>query len=161
MFNAIHRSSIPASPSAEGFLCSILGAECQIAASQECLPVELLNAKECRYNKALACKCRGIWSIGAVGRCLSRQLAESKPLTLNCRSLVLVAAPRVSVLKHRWFSRERQQGGRCSKHDMSSVKVLPIVAKTQLPVLAQRAVVSMNIRKGAPVPSESRRISRG
>ncbi len=45
---------------------------------------------------ALHCQSRGIWSIGAVGRCLSRQLAESKPLTLECRSLVLVAAPRVS-----------------------------------------------------------------
>lgn len=40
-------------------------------------------------------KNRGIWSIGAVGRCLSRQLAENKPLTLECRSLVLVAAPKV------------------------------------------------------------------
>lgn len=42
-------------------------------------------------------KNRGIWSIGAVGRCLSRQLAESKPLTLDCRSLVIVAAPKVCV----------------------------------------------------------------
>lgn len=40
-------------------------------------------------------KNRGIWSIGAVGRCLSRQLAENKPLTLDCRSLVIVAAPKV------------------------------------------------------------------
>lgn len=40
-------------------------------------------------------KNRGIWSIGAVGRCLSRQLAENKALTLECRSLVIVAAPKV------------------------------------------------------------------
>ncbi|BDA41257.1 probable Golgi apparatus protein 1 [Coccomyxa sp. Obi] len=39
-------------------------------------------------------KNRGIWSIGAVGRCLSRQLAENKALTLDCRSLVIVAAPK-------------------------------------------------------------------
>jgi Golgi apparatus protein 1 len=43
-------------------------------------------------------KNRGVWSIGAVGRCLSRQLAESKPLTLECRSLVIVAAPRVRTI---------------------------------------------------------------
>ena len=47
------------------------------------------------FDDAGPCQSRGIWSIGAVGRCLSRQLAESKPLTLECRSLVLVAAPRV------------------------------------------------------------------
>ena len=40
-------------------------------------------------------KNRGIWSIGAVGRCLSRQLAENKALTLECRSLIIVAAPKV------------------------------------------------------------------
>lgn len=40
-------------------------------------------------------KNRGIWSIGAVGRCLSRQLAENRALTLDCRSLVIVAAPKV------------------------------------------------------------------
>ena len=50
------------------------------------------------FDDAVPCKSRGIWSIGAVGRCLSRQLAESKPLTLECRSLVLVAAPRVGAL---------------------------------------------------------------
>ena len=50
------------------------------------------------FDDAVHCKSRGIWSIGAVGRCLSRQLAESKPLTLECRSLVLVAAPRVGAL---------------------------------------------------------------
>ena len=55
----------------------------------------------------VACKCRGIWSIGAVGRCLSRQVAESKPLTLECRSLVLVAAPRVSTLSHCRLSEAR------------------------------------------------------
>lgn len=38
---------------------------------------------------------RGVWSIGAVGRCLSRQLAESKPLSTDCRRLVLAAAPKV------------------------------------------------------------------
>lgn len=41
---------------------------------------------------------RGVWSIGAVGRCLSRQLAESKPLTTDCRRLVLAAAPKVGPL---------------------------------------------------------------
>ncbi|KAK9820440.1 hypothetical protein WJX72_010380 [[Myrmecia] bisecta] len=39
-------------------------------------------------------KNRGIWSIGAVGRCLSRQLAEDKPLEPACRTLVAVAAPK-------------------------------------------------------------------
>ena len=38
---------------------------------------------------------KGIWSIGAVGRCLSRQLAEHKSLTDQCQTLVAVAAPKV------------------------------------------------------------------
>uniref|UniRef100_A0A061SDF6 Golgi apparatus protein 1 n=1 Tax=Tetraselmis sp. GSL018 TaxID=582737 RepID=A0A061SDF6_9CHLO len=37
---------------------------------------------------------RGIFSIGAVGRCLSRRVAEEKPLTAECRRLVSVAAPK-------------------------------------------------------------------
>ena len=45
-------------------------------------------------------KNRGIWSIGAVGRCLSRQLAENKALTLECRALVIVAAPKVRMPCH-------------------------------------------------------------
>ena len=40
-------------------------------------------------------KNRGIWSIGAVGRCLSRQLAENKALSPGCQTLVAVAAPKV------------------------------------------------------------------
>ena len=40
-------------------------------------------------------KNRGIWSIGAVGRCLSRQLAENKALSPGCHTLVAVAAPKV------------------------------------------------------------------
>ena len=43
----------------------------------------------CKSNKS-----RGIFSIGAVGRCLSRRLAEEKPLSTQCRSLVAVAAPK-------------------------------------------------------------------
>ena len=39
---------------------------------------------------------KGIWSIGAVGRCLSRQLAERKTLTSQCQTLVAVAAPKVN-----------------------------------------------------------------
>lgn len=42
-------------------------------------------------------KNRGIWSIGAVGRCLSRQLAENKRLTPGCHTLVAVAAPKVTL----------------------------------------------------------------
>ena len=41
---------------------------------------------------------RGLWNIGVVGRCLSRQLAEQKPIGEQCRSLVAVAAPQVSRL---------------------------------------------------------------
>ena len=40
---------------------------------------------------------RGLWTIGAVGRCLSRQLAEQKPLAEQCRGLVAVAAPQVTI----------------------------------------------------------------
>lgn len=39
-------------------------------------------------------KSRGIFSIGAVGRCLSRRLAEEKSLSGECRTLVSVAAPK-------------------------------------------------------------------
>ena len=37
---------------------------------------------------------RGVWSIGAVGRCLSKQLAEGKKLEKPCAKLVQVAAPK-------------------------------------------------------------------
>ena len=37
---------------------------------------------------------RGVWSIGVVGRCLSRQLAEGKKLQPDCKRLITVAAPR-------------------------------------------------------------------
>ncbi|KAK9816541.1 hypothetical protein WJX72_001742 [[Myrmecia] bisecta] len=43
-------------------------------------------------------KNHGIWSIGAVGRCLSKQLAEDKPLEPACRALVAVAAPEESPM---------------------------------------------------------------
>ena len=36
----------------------------------------------------------GLFSIGAAGRCLSRRLAEEKPLKPECRALVAAAAPR-------------------------------------------------------------------
>ena len=39
-------------------------------------------------------RARGVWSIGVVGRCLSRQLAENKKLAPECRKLVTVAAPK-------------------------------------------------------------------
>jgi Golgi apparatus protein 1 len=39
-------------------------------------------------------KTRGIFSIGAVGRCLSRRLAEEKALSADCKRLVSVAAPK-------------------------------------------------------------------
>lgn len=38
---------------------------------------------------------RGVFGIGAVGRCLSKRLAEGKPLDSECRNLVIAAAPRV------------------------------------------------------------------
>ncbi|KAK9797745.1 hypothetical protein WJX73_005342 [Symbiochloris irregularis] len=48
----------------------------------------------CSLSAATTPKNRGVWSIGAVGRCLSRQLAEGKPLSPDCRRLVLAAAPK-------------------------------------------------------------------
>lgn len=36
----------------------------------------------------------GMFSLGSVGKCLSRAVAEERPLTPGCRQLVLVAAPR-------------------------------------------------------------------
>lgn len=44
--------------------------------------------------KAGDSKQRAVWSIGAVGRCLSRQLAERKTLTSDCKLMVAVAAPK-------------------------------------------------------------------
>ena len=52
----------------------------------------------CQKASVNPAKNRGIWSIGAVGRCLSRQLAENKKLTPGCQTLVAVAAPKVSLL---------------------------------------------------------------
>lgn len=37
---------------------------------------------------------KGVFSIGYVGRCLSKQLASRKPLNGQCRKLVTVAAPK-------------------------------------------------------------------
>lgn len=39
-------------------------------------------------------KNRGVYTIGVIGRCLTKQLAESKPLAPACRKLVTVAAPK-------------------------------------------------------------------
>ncbi|KAK9838535.1 hypothetical protein WJX81_005974 [Elliptochloris bilobata] len=39
-------------------------------------------------------RARAAWSIGAVGRCLSRNLAENQPLDSECRALVIAAAPK-------------------------------------------------------------------
>ena len=39
-------------------------------------------------------RARAAWSIGAVGRCLSRNLAENQPLGAECRALVIAAAPK-------------------------------------------------------------------
>jgi Golgi apparatus protein 1 len=36
----------------------------------------------------------GVFTIGATGRCLSKALAEGKPLVAACRALVLAAAPK-------------------------------------------------------------------
>lgn len=36
----------------------------------------------------------GVFTIGAIGRCLSRALVEGKPLQPKCRELVLIAAPK-------------------------------------------------------------------
>lgn len=37
---------------------------------------------------------KGVFSIGYVGRCLSKQLASRQPLSRGCRKLVTVAAPK-------------------------------------------------------------------
>lgn len=39
-------------------------------------------------------KTRGVFGIGAIGKCLSRGLAEQRPLQRECKQLVLVAAPK-------------------------------------------------------------------
>jgi len=39
-------------------------------------------------------RARAAWSIGAIGRCLSRNLAENQPLEAECRALVIAAAPK-------------------------------------------------------------------
>lgn len=52
----------------------------------------------CQKTKSAA-KNRHIWSIGAVGRCLSRQLAENKALSSGCQTLVAVAAPKVRLTR--------------------------------------------------------------
>jgi len=41
---------------------------------------------------------RGVFSIGAVGRCLAKKLAVGAPLDPSCRELVMAAAPSVSSL---------------------------------------------------------------
>ena len=45
-------------------------------------------------------RARVAWSIGAVGRCLSRNLAENQPLGPECRALVIAAAPKACPLPH-------------------------------------------------------------
>lgn len=37
---------------------------------------------------------RSVYTIGVVGRCLSKQLAQGKPMSAECRKLVTVAAPK-------------------------------------------------------------------
>jgi hypothetical protein len=37
---------------------------------------------------------RSVYTIGVVGRCLTKQLAQGRPLTPPCRKLVSVAAPK-------------------------------------------------------------------
>ena len=39
-------------------------------------------------------KRRSVYTIGVVGRCLTKQLAQSQPLSPPCRKLVSVAAPK-------------------------------------------------------------------
>ncbi len=39
-------------------------------------------------------KSRGVFGIGAIGKCLSRNLADQRPLAKECKQLVLVAAPK-------------------------------------------------------------------
>jgi hypothetical protein len=37
---------------------------------------------------------RNSYTIGLVGRCLSKQMAQNKPLSSECRKLVTIAAPK-------------------------------------------------------------------
>lgn len=41
---------------------------------------------------------KAVWNIGFIGRCLSYQLAQNKPMQPMCRSLVIVAAPQVCLV---------------------------------------------------------------
>ncbi len=41
---------------------------------------------------------RGVWSIGAVGRCLAKQLALGSRLNSDCEDMIRAAAPAVSGL---------------------------------------------------------------
>ena len=38
---------------------------------------------------------RGVYSIGAVGKCLAKQLASGQRLAMECQQLILAAAPQV------------------------------------------------------------------
>lgn len=67
----------------------------------------------CQKASVNPAKNRGIWSIGAVGRCLSRQLAENKKLTPGCQTLVAVAAPKVVLLSPFW---QLCRGSWCNFH---------------------------------------------
>lgn len=53
------------------------------------------DADVIRFCSAQRKKSRGVWSIGAVGRCLSHQLALGSRLSDQCQVLVRAAAPQV------------------------------------------------------------------
>ena len=49
-----------------------------------------------RYCALEKDRSRGVWSIGAVGRCLARELAIASPLNEDCQDMIRAAAPAVS-----------------------------------------------------------------
>ena len=62
------------------------------AALTECCDLDVEYACDSGANHK-----RGVFSIGAVGRCLARQLASGDALDPECRQLVMAAAPSVSI----------------------------------------------------------------
>lgn len=65
---------------------------------------QALRVRLCAQAAQESPRARAAWSIGAVGRCLSRNLAENQPLGPECRALVIAAAPKACPLPHPPFS---------------------------------------------------------
>lgn len=73
--------------------------------SSHYLPAGAAITEACDADVARMCEAeagrhkRGVYTIGAVGRCLARNLAKGAPLAAECRQLITAAAPEVCTAR--------------------------------------------------------------